>query len=167
MKRALTVILAVLLLAALLASTALADAGLQNFTEKTPYDGRFIDVPQKAWYYGDVAKATSFGLIRGMTENTFAPAGKLTVAECITLAARMHSIYQTGGESFVQDKPWYQVYVDYALQNGCPVLRIDTNAKNTAARAMYAKHGYMESGVIPCVFNGIPGVDLVCMEKKI
>lgn len=134
MKRALTVILAVLLLSALLASTALADAGLQNFTEKTPYDGRFIDVPQKAWYYGDVAKATSFGLIRGMTENTFVPSGKLTVAECITLAARMHSIYQTGGESFVQDKPWYQVYVDYALQNGIlDAARTDYNTPITRA----------------------------------
>ena len=134
MKRALTVILAVLLLSALLASTALADAGLQNFTEKTPYDGRFIDVPQKAWYYGDVAKATSFGLIRGMTENTFAPTGKLTVAECITLAARMHSIYQTGSEAFVQGKPWYQVYVDYALQHGIlDAARTDYNSPVTRA----------------------------------
>lgn len=58
-------------------------------------------------------------------------------------------------------------YEDYALQNGCPVLRIDTNAKNTAARAMYARRGYIESGVIPTVFNGIPGVDLVCMEKRL
>lgn len=58
-------------------------------------------------------------------------------------------------------------YEDHALENGCPVLRIDTNAKNAAARAMYAKHGYIESGVIPTVFNGIPGVDLVCMEKRL
>ena len=58
-------------------------------------------------------------------------------------------------------------YENYALENGCPVLRIDTNAKNTAARAMYAKHGYIESGVIPTVFNGIPGVNLVCMEKRL
>ena len=58
-------------------------------------------------------------------------------------------------------------YEEYALQNGCPVLRIDTNAKNKAARAMYARHGYIESGVIPTVFNGIPGVDLVCMEKRL
>lgn len=58
-------------------------------------------------------------------------------------------------------------YEDYSLQNGCPVLRIDTNAKNTAARAMYARHGYIESGVIPTVFNGIPGVELVCLEKKL
>lgn len=58
-------------------------------------------------------------------------------------------------------------YEAYALQNGCRVLRIDTNAKNTVARAMYAHHGFIESGVIPTVFNGIPGVDLVCMEKQL
>lgn len=58
-------------------------------------------------------------------------------------------------------------YEDLALQWGCVALRIDTNEKNAAARAMYAKHGYVESGVIPCVFNGIPGVHLVCMEKRV
>lgn len=58
-------------------------------------------------------------------------------------------------------------YEAYALENGCPVLRIDTNAKNVAARAIYARHGYIESGVIPTVFNGIPGVMLVCMEKRL
>ena len=56
---------------------------------------------------------------------------------------------------------------DLARRTGCIALRIDTNAKNTAARAMYAKHGYLESGVIPCEFNGIPGVNLVCMEKRV
>lgn len=58
-------------------------------------------------------------------------------------------------------------YEDYAREQGCVALRIDTNARNAVARAMYAKHGYIESGVIPCVFNGIPGVDLVCMEKRV
>ena len=60
-----------------------------------------------------------------------------------------------------------QFYEDYARENGCTVLRIDTNAKNAVARAMYARHGYAESGVIPCEFNGIPGVRLVCMEKEV
>ena len=62
-------------------------------------------------------------------------------------------------------RQFLKFYEDYALRHGCPVLRIDTNAKNAAARAMYAKHGYIESGVVPTVFNGIPGVMLVCMEK--
>jgi len=64
-------------------------------------------------------------------------------------------------------RQFLQFYEDLAWETRCSVLRIDTNAKNTAARAMYQKHGYIESGIIPCVFNGIPGVDLVCMEKKV
>ena len=58
-------------------------------------------------------------------------------------------------------------YEAYALENSCPVLRIDTNAKNAVARKMYARRGYLESGVIPTVFNGIPDVMLVCMEKRL
>lgn len=58
-------------------------------------------------------------------------------------------------------------YESYALKNGCLVLRIDTNARNTVARKMYAKRGYIESGVVPTVFNGIPDVMLVCMEKRL
>ncbi len=56
-------------------------------------------------------------------------------------------------------------YEDYALAQGCPYLRMDTNAKNTAARRLYARLGYWESGTVPCVFNGIPDVQLVCLEK--
>ena len=64
-------------------------------------------------------------------------------------------------------RQFLQFYEDYALSQGCPVLRIDTNAKNAAARAMYAKHGYIESGIVPTVFNGIENVMLVCMEKRL
>ena len=32
---------------------------------------------------------------------------------------------------------------------------------------MYRKHGYRESGVVDCVFNGIPDVQMVCLEKKV
>ena len=58
-------------------------------------------------------------------------------------------------------------YEAYALAHGCTVLRIDTNAKNATARKMYARRGYLESGIIPVVFNGIPNVLLVCMEKRL
>lgn len=64
-------------------------------------------------------------------------------------------------------REFLRFYEDFARRNGCPVLRIDTNERNAAARAMYARHGYLESGVIPTVFNGIPGVNLVCMEKRL
>ena len=58
-------------------------------------------------------------------------------------------------------------YETYALEHGCPVLRIDTNARNAAARAMYARHGYREAAVVPTEFNGIPDVMLVCLEKRL
>ena len=64
-------------------------------------------------------------------------------------------------------RQFLEFYESYAREGGCTALRIDTNAKNAAARAMYARHGYIESGIIPCEFNGIPGVALVCMEKKL
>ena len=58
-------------------------------------------------------------------------------------------------------------YEDYARENGCPYLRMDTNARNQTARKMYAGLGYWEAGIMPCVFNGIPNVQLVCLEKKL
>ena len=58
-------------------------------------------------------------------------------------------------------------YEDYARKLGCRYLRMDTNARNLTARAMYRKLGYQEIGIVPCVFNGIPGVSLVLLEKKL
>ena len=60
-----------------------------------------------------------------------------------------------------------EFYEKYALEQGCPELRIDTNAKNMTARAMYKKHGYAEVGIVPTDFNGIPGIQLVLLEKYI
>ena len=56
-------------------------------------------------------------------------------------------------------------YEDYAREHNCKALRIDTNAVNVTARGLYSKLGYTEVGIVPCVFNGIPNVMLVCMEK--
>lgn len=44
---------------------------------------------------------------------------------------------------------------------------MDTNAKNTNARKLYHKLNYKEVSTIPYIFNGIPDVDLVYLEKKI
>ena len=58
-------------------------------------------------------------------------------------------------------------YERYAREHGCTVLRMDTNAKNAAARRLYQKLGYGEPDIVPCTFNGIPGVQLVLLEKKL
>ena len=58
-------------------------------------------------------------------------------------------------------------YETYALQNGCNYLRMDTNEKNVNARRLYKNLGYDEVSVVDCNFNGISGVRLVCLEKKL
>lgn len=58
-------------------------------------------------------------------------------------------------------------YEDYAMRSGWPELRLDTNARNRSARALYANLGYTEVGSAQTVFNGIPGVELVMLEKYI
>ena len=65
------------------------------------------------------------------------------------------------GRAFVEFYEWW------AKEHNLPELRIDTNARNTAARAMYRKLGYKEIGTVPTTFNGIPGVDLVLLEKNL
>ena len=58
-------------------------------------------------------------------------------------------------------------YEKLAAETGCTALRLDTGEKNTAARLFYKKHGYREAGAEACDFNGIPGIVLVMLEKKV
>lgn len=58
-------------------------------------------------------------------------------------------------------------YEDYAATHGCPCLRLDTQEKNTPARALYRKLGYAEVDTVSCVFNGLRNIRLVLLEKWI
>ena len=64
------------------------------------------------------------------------------------------------GSSFVK------FYEEYAKEKGCLVLRIDTNARNKTARRLYSHLGYREADIVPCRFNDIPDVQLVCLKKR-
>ena len=87
----------------------------------------------------------------------------------VTAAAKVLYLSQPRPVSYTHlyGRAFVAFYEDYARKNGCICLRIDTNEKNENARRLYAKLGYREAGIVPCVFNGIPGVNLVCLEKKL
>lgn len=67
------------------------------------------------------------------------------------------------GSSFVN------FYENYAIDNDCHILRMDTQEKNISARKLYAKLGYREAGVLSISdgFNGLPDIKLVLLEKQI
>ena len=70
-----------------------------------------------------------------------------------------------GGKGY--GKAFVGFYENYARTKHCHFLRMDTNCRNHRARAMYKKLGYREAGIVPCQFNGIPGVGLVLLEKAL
>lgn len=64
-------------------------------------------------------------------------------------------------------KQFIRFYEEYALAHHWPELRIDTNAVNLRARTLYQALGYQEVAIVPTVFNGIPDVNLVLLEKHL
>lgn len=89
------------------------------------------------------------------------PASEREVMVLHTLVVEPSKAGKGIGTAFVR------YYEAYARSQGCTVLRMDTNAKNTPARKLYAGLGYREADIVPCVFNNIPDVHLVLLEKKL
>ncbi|MBR6800342.1 MAG: GNAT family N-acetyltransferase [Eubacteriaceae bacterium] len=78
----------------------------------------------------------------------------------------MHTLVVSPGHSSEgYGKLFAAFYENYAKENNCPYLRIDTNERNSRARKLYGSLGYSEAGVVSCEFNGIKGVNLVLLEK--
>ena len=89
-----------------------------GFTKTLTYaDGTFSDVKSTSWYAKEVASAYELGFMNGKAEGKFAPDGNVTVAEAITMASRVHAIYN-GKEIAKTEGKWYDMYVKYALANG-------------------------------------------------
>lgn len=65
------------------------------------------------------------------------------------------------GSAFVE------FYEKYAKQHGCTSLRMDTNLLNTRAQKLYDRLGFSNVGIVKCEFNGIPDVQLICLEKPL
>ena len=64
-------------------------------------------------------------------------------------------------------KRFVDFYEDYARENGCKYLRMDTNEKNKAARSLYTKLDFNEIDCLPCVFNGLESLwNLIKCIKK-
>jgi len=101
----------------------------------------FSDVNENAWYgFNDqkvIANAYEYGLMQG-SGNTFNPTGNMTISEAVTIAARVHHIYNGGNGEFVQGSPWYQVYVDYAISNGIINAGTFSDFNRAATRAEMA-----------------------------
>ena len=80
-------------LAVLFAATMLATGTFAAFEKVNTYDINFSDVKDTNWFAKDVKSAYELGFMNGKAEGLFDPNGNVTVAEGITMAARVHAIY--------------------------------------------------------------------------
>ena len=94
------------------------DGSFDRFADVNAYEiGTYSDISTQ-WYAPYVARAYTVNLMKGNRNGTFYAEGEVTVAEAITVAARLHNIYYGYSGEFTQGKLWYQVYVDYAIARG-------------------------------------------------
>ena len=137
-KRLLAAGLAAAMLGSVPAYAAGTD-GLDHFQPVAAYsDGLFTDLDAGGWYMENVKTAYELGLMKGVGSGSFSPDGTISLGETIALAARVHSIYETGEANFTQGSPWYQVYVDYAAENGIFTGSATTNYGAPATRSQFA-----------------------------
>lgn len=115
--------------------------GLDNFKTVNRYQaGQFTDVKASDWFADNVKSAYELGLMKGNSPATFAPNATITVAEAVTVAARVRDIYWGEGTSFTAKAgaAWYQPYVDYAIANGM-MNTAPVNYERPATRAELAR----------------------------
>lgn len=63
----------------------------------------FSDVPENHWAYGNIASAAAYGWIKGYTDGTFAPQGKITRAEVAAIVNRMTG--RSADEAYINANP--------------------------------------------------------------
>ncbi len=136
-----------------------------DFIKRYDYtDEIFGDVKTDDWFYENVKSVYEFGLMNGKGQKRFDPTGNVTIAETLTIAARIHSIYTTGSDSFEKSDPWYKVYLDYCTNHG--ILKENFEDLNSpATREVFASIlvAALPSSELPEINNvadgAIPDVD--------
>lgn len=110
MKKLLSLLLCLVLCLTVPAMAAEAPAEETLFPRTVTYTS-FPDVPANHWAEPDIRVCVEAGLMKG-TGKYFSPDVTLTNAQVMTLAARLHCIFN-GGSFSETTVPWYQGAMDY------------------------------------------------------
>ena len=122
-------------------------------TDVLPYENPFGDVKESHWFYASVEYCVKRGYASGMSEDTFAPNGKLTRAQFLTLLAKLDGVdltqYDTTDAGFedVKTAHWFNEVVCWAVEkgytSGLSETKFGPNANVT--RAQVARFFYVYS----------------------
>ena len=165
MKRTLEILISMTMILTLIPMVTFADSesgSLFNFKRTLIYNqGRFSDVKNSDWFADNVAAAYEYQLINGTSATSYEPNSNITIAQTITLAARLHRMYYGEGEMVITgwNDPWYQPYVDYAVEKGIiNSWEYSESYNNNASRRRFAY--IMASSLPPEAFTKINNIDM-------
>lgn len=97
---------------------------LPNFVQQRTYDEyTYMDVSLGDWYHYYVGFAYEYGIMRGTDDGVFEPDGNITVAEAITVGARLNAEYYGNSinmnvSSQGTGYDWFIPYLYYAAGEG-------------------------------------------------
>ncbi len=93
--------------------------GKSAFVKNRAYSEQFTDVTADKWFYKYVKMAYEYSLANGTSATTFSPDNKFTVAQALTAAANIHTVYYGKSVRAANaGEAWYIPYVEYCVQNG-------------------------------------------------
>lgn len=138
---------------------------LDNFKRTLTYEpGRFSDVKSSDWFADNVAAAYEYQLVNGTSATSYEPNSNITIAQTITLAVRLHRMFYGKGEFIITgwNDPWYQPYVDYAVENGIIKSGEYTSSSfnNNASRRRFA---YIMASALPS--EALSNINNIAMGK--
>ena len=140
---------------------AAENSGLAAFDDMKSYSKSvFSDISDAAWYAASVKTVYEKGIMDGVGNGTFAPAGTVTWTQAVAIAARIHSVYN-GTEIPTAAGPWYLPYMDYARTAGllpatCPEDSKANDAKINRQELAALFRNVLSEGDLPEINNATP-----------
>lgn len=121
--------------------------GMHNFTKNKNYvDNQFIDVNPSDWYNTYVKKCFELNLVSGKSNNHFGSEDYISIAEVITLASRINSIYNGANIDLAKldTEEWYMPYIRYAQKS------------NIVCNFDYYDRAAMRKEIVEILYSALP-----------
>lgn len=135
LKKLFSILISVALFLPVLLTPALA-AGLAP--TRSYGEAEFTDVSSD-WTYVPIKTCFELGLMSGQGPGIFDPGGTVSLAEGVTVTARIHDLWRGGAGVFPDSTPWYQSAVDYAVRHGIVTQNQFSDYNAAATRAQLAE----------------------------
>ena len=123
------------------------------FEKVNTYNDNFSDVKNTAWYADNVKTAYELGFMNGKGEGKFDPDGKVSIAEGIALAARLHATYN-GNE--IKETTLTADEFRFDFDDDTPF--VDLSARNQRLDygiGLYKSKGKIQDGMLVMTADGV------------